>query len=261
MAASHPALQSLEQQLEAYAKSKPGDHGIAALDLRTGELVGVRADEHFPMASTVKIAVAANYLAQMENGRRSLDTPIAGKPASALLEAMMIRSDNYATDLLLRNLGGPRTIQAWLDQRGVEGIRIDRTISQLLSDRRDLFDRRDSSTPTAMVNLLRRIDDGQLLRPSSRQYLLALMARCSTGKNRIRGLLPTTTPVEHKTGTLSGLTADVGFITLADGRRLAVAFFERNGNERPQTIAAAARAIYEGFTTWMTMQAEPVLAQ
>ncbi|MDQ3483052.1 MAG: serine hydrolase, partial [Pseudomonadota bacterium] len=171
-AASSPPLQSLEHQLTILLSSKPGDHGIAALDLRTGELVGVRADEPFPMASTVKIAVAANYLAQVEHGRRSLDTRIGGRSASSLMEAMIIHSDNQATDLLLRDLGGPRTVQAWLAQRNVQGIRIDRTIAQLLNDRRDLNDIRDSSTPRAMVDLLRRIDGSDLLLASSRQYLL-----------------------------------------------------------------------------------------
>ncbi|HVF36984.1 MAG TPA: hypothetical protein VNA29_03475, partial [Sphingomicrobium sp.] len=58
------------------------------------------------------------------------------------------------------------------------------------------------------------------------------------------------TYVENKTGTLSGLTTDVGFITLPDGRRLAVAFFARHGANRPTTIAWAARSIYDGFT-WL----------
>jgi beta-lactamase class A len=40
----------------------------------------------------------------------------------------------------------------------------------------------------------------------------------------------------------------VGFITLPDGRRIAVAFFARGGTNRPRTIAEAARAIYYGFT-------------
>ena len=57
------------------------------------------------------------------------------------------------------------------------------------------------------------------------------------------------TQVEHKTGTLSGLSSDVGFITLPDGRRIAVAFFARGGTNRPRTIAQAARAIYDGFAT------------
>jgi len=251
-AATAPQLQTLEQQLASLTRDIPGDVGIAALDLKSGELISVRGDEPFPMASTVKIAVAANYLAQVEHGRRSLDDRIGGRSARSLMEAMMIRSDNYATDVLIRDLGGPDTIQAWLAQNEVKGLRVDRTIAQLLSARRDLYDVRDSSTPRAMVELLQRIDSGKLLRPESRATLLDLMARCKTGKNRIRGQLPYGVHVEHKTGTLNGLTTDVGFITLPDGRRLAVAFFARNGQERPRTIAWAARAVYDGFTHWLS---------
>jgi beta-lactamase class A len=102
-----------------------------------------------------------------------------------------------------------------------------------------------------MVELLRRIDSGQLLRPESRTYLLDMMARCMTGRNRMKALLPGGTRVEHKTGTLDGLTDDVGFITMPDGRRLAVAIFARGGTDRPRTIAQAARTIYDNFYRWM----------
>ena len=98
-----------------------------------------------------------------------------------------------------------------------------------------------------MVSLLQRLDSGTLLKPSSRSYLLDLMARCQTGKNRMRALLPSGTRVEHKTGTLNGLTTDVGFITLPDGRRLAIALFARHGTNRPSVLASAARKIYDGF--------------
>ncbi len=250
-AASSPQLQSLERQLAWLAAGKSSDVGIAALDLRTGELVSIRGDEPFPMASTVKIAVAANYLAQVEHGRRSLDDRIGGRSARSLMEAMIIHSDNHATDVLLRDLGGPRTVQAWLDQQNITGLRIDRNIAQLLRSKRDLRDVRDSSTPKAMVELLKRIDGGGLLASPSKSYLLDLMRRCQTGKNRIRGLLPFGARVENKTGTLSGLTTDVGFITLPDGRRIAVALFARYGANRPRTIAEAARAIYDGFTGWL----------
>ncbi len=250
-AASSPRLAPLEQQLAWLTAGQSSDVGIAALDLRTGEQVSVRGNEPFPMASTVKIAVAANYLAQVEHGRRSLDDTISGRSARSLMEAMIIRSDNHATDVLLRDLGGPETVQAWLDQQQITGLRIDRTIAQLLRAKRDLRDLRDSSTPTAMVGLLQRIDSGKLLRPTSKSYLLGLMARCKTGKNRIRGLLPFGTRVENKTGTLNGLTTDVGFITLPDGRRVAVALFARYGANRPRTIAEASRAIYDGFAGWL----------
>ena len=59
-------------------------------------------------------------------------------------------------------------------------------------------------------------------------------------------------PVEHKTGTLDGLADDVGFITMPDGHRVAVAIFTRGGTDRPQTIAETARAIYDGFKSIFT---------
>jgi beta-lactamase class A len=259
-AATTPALQSLEQKLAWLVADKQGDFGAAALDLKTGELVSINADEPFPMASTVKVAIAANYLSHVENGNRSLDDRIAGRSAANLMRAMIIHSDNYATDLLLKDLGGPETVQAWLKQHHVTGLRIDRNIAQLLRAKRDLRDIRDSSTPRAMVHLLQRLDSGKMLRPSSRSYLLDLMGRCMTGKNRIRGMLPAGARVEHKTGTLNGLSTDVGFITLPDGRRVAVAFFARYGSDRPRTIAQAAREIYYGFAAAVTSSFKPAFA-
>ena len=240
-------LKSLERQLRFLEAANPGNVGIAALDLSSGEMVSVHGDEPFPMASTVKVAIAAQYLAQVEAGRRTLDTMIGGRPARRHLEAMIIKSNNHSTDVILRDLGGPTKVQQWLTQNEVTGLRIDRTIARLLSDRRDLRDRRDSATPKAMVSLLQRLDSGTLLKPSSRTYLLGLMARCTTGKNRMPALLPYGTHVEHKTGTLNGLTTDVGFITLPDGRRLAIALFARHGTNRPSVLASAARKIYDGF--------------
>ena len=244
-------LRSLEQQLSSIEAGNPGNVGIAALDLSTGDMVAVRGDEAFPMASTVKVAIAAEYLSQVENGRRTLDTVIGGKPARKLLEEMIIHSNNLSTDIILRDLGGPAKVQRWLSDNNVSGLRIDRNIAQLLAARRDLYDRRDRSPPKAMVKLLQRIDSGTLIKPTGRNYLLSLMARCQTGKNRMRALLPFGTRVEHKTGTLDGLTTDVGFITLPDGRRLAVALFARHGANRPTTLANAARRIYDGFLSVM----------
>lgn len=242
-----PPLQPLEQRLAVLATENPGEYGIAALDLATGAMVSFNGDQPFPMASTMKIAVAAAYLSEVDAGRRRLDEAIAGTPAATLLDAMITRSDNRATDLLLASLGGPAAVDGWLRTHRLEGIRIDRTIAQLLGDRRDLRDIRDSSTPTAMLGLLRLIDSGDGLSPAARALLLDMMRRCATGSNRIRGLLPPGAGVEHKTGTLAGYTGDVGFLTLPDGRRIAVVFFARGGSNRPAVISTAARAIYDAF--------------
>jgi len=252
VAASSPSLINLEQQLASLVANKSADVGIAALDLNTGETVSIKGNTPFPMASTVKVAIAALYLAQVDNGRRSLDDRIGGTSARGLMARMLIHSDNRATDMLLNDLGGPNAVHDWLRDNGVTGLRVDRTIADLLRSKRDLWDHRDSSTPVAMVDFLKRIYKAELIKPESRNYLLDLMAQCQTGKNRMKALLPGV-PVEHKTGTLDGLTDDVGFITLPDGRRVAVAIFARGGRDRPRAIAETARAIYDGFRqvfTW-----------
>ena len=252
VAASSPNLLSLEQQLNSMVAGKSADVGIAALDLNSGETVSIKGNTPFPMASTVKVAVAALYLAQVDNGQRSLDDIINGQSARGLMRRMLVHSDNRATDILLADLGGPSAVHDWLQANGIKGLRVDRNISELLRSKRDLWDRRDSSTPVAMVDLLKRLYKAELIKPESRNYLLDLMAQCQTGRNRMKAMLPSGTPVEHKTGTLDGLADDVGFITMPDGHRVAVAIFTRGGNNRPQTIAQAARVIYDGFRAIFT---------
>lgn len=250
----HPAsaeaslnLRQLEHRLAMTARENPGEFGIAALDLATGEVIGFNGNEPFPMASTMKIAVAAAYLAEVDAGRRSLHETVGGATALSLMGRMMVRSDNRATDMLIGTLGGPREIDYWLRAHGLSGIRVDRNIAQLLSAHRDLRDIRDSSTPNAMLELLRLIDGDRALTPSSREILLDMMRRCATGANRIRGLMPQGARVENKTGTLNRYTSDVGYLTLPGGRRIAVALFARGGDNRPAVIATAARAIYDAF--------------
>jgi beta-lactamase class A len=248
--AEAPAMQhlrQLEQRLAATAIENPGEFGIAALDLSTGAVVGFNGDRPFPMASTMKIAVAAAYLAEVDAGRRSLDETAGGATALSLMDRMMVRSDNRATDQLIAMLGGPQAVDRWLRAQGLDGIRVDRNIAQLLSARRDLWDVRDSSTPVAMLELLRLVDGDRALTPRSRALLLDMMRRCATGANRIRGLMPRDAGIENKTGTLNRYASDVGFLTLPDGRRVAVALFARGGDNRAGVIATAARAIYDAF--------------
>ena len=236
----------VQNQLSMMVTSKSADVGIAAIDLKTGETVSVRGHQRYPMASTMKIAVAATYLSYVENGERSLNETIGGRSAASLMKAMMVRSDNHATDLLLRNLGGPRTVHKWLQWHNVEGLRVDRTIAQLLRAKRNLYEKEDSTTPLAFANFLKRLDKGELLKPWGRNYLLNLMAQCKTGSNRMKALLPAGS-VAHKTGTLNGYSSDVGFITLPNGHKVAIAIFARGGSNRPRAIAEAARAVYDGF--------------
>src|ERR1044072_8378775 len=150
LAQGQAPLRMLEQRLALTAAENPREYGISAPDVATGEPVSVNGNIAFPMASTVKVAVAATYLSEVDAGRRSLDDQVGGVSAATLMNAMLTRSDNHATDQLLAMLGGPATVDLWLRNHNLHGIRVDRNSAQLLSDRRDLRDERDSSTPIAM---------------------------------------------------------------------------------------------------------------
>ena len=246
-AASSPELIGLEHELNMLIAERSGEYGIAAVDLRDGSIVAVNGDASFPMASTVKLAIAATYLAGVDRGRFSLTDMISGRPAAKALELMIVRSDNYATDQLLATVGGPVAVQQWLLSQQITGMRVDRTIAQLLRERGHLADSQDVATPVAMVALLSRLDNGTVLTVQSRTLILELMRRCETGTRRIPALLPAGTLVEHKTGTLDGVTNDVGFITMPDGRRVAVAVFAKGGRDRQPVIAEVSRVIYDRF--------------
>ena len=63
-AASSPDLMSVERQLADLVSTRSGDFGIAAVDLTSGRNVSINGDRLFPMASTVKLAVAGTFLSR-----------------------------------------------------------------------------------------------------------------------------------------------------------------------------------------------------
>ena len=112
-------------------------------------------------------------------------------------------------------------------------------------------DPRDHTTPLAMLQLLLAIDGGTAMSPESREFLLGVMSRTRTGAGRIKGLLPKGTPVAHKTGTVGGIANDVGYVTLPDGRRFAIAVYtnssETSTSDRERAIAEVSRILYDFY--------------
>ena len=112
-------------------------------------------------------------------------------------------------------------------------------------------DPRDHATPLAMLQLLLAIDGGTAMSPESREFLLGVMSRTRTGAGRLKGLLPKGTPVAHKTGTVGGIANDVGYVTLPDGRRFAIAVFtnssETSVSDRERAIAEISRMLFDHF--------------
>ena len=197
-----------------------------------------------------------------------------------LLEVMIVHSDNSATDALLGLVGGPGEVTKWLRTVGIEDMRLDRSTADLL---RDFYgvepglahlaevaqkaqadpalviaaqpsfeaDPRDQSTPRAMLKLLIALAGEQALSANSSELLLGIMGRTITVPQRIPGLLPPGTAIARKSGTVGGVANDVGFVTLPDGRKLAMVVFTKSSTtpveSRDRAVAEAARILYDYF--------------
>lgn len=266
----------LAQRVAEIADGSQGRIGVAAIDLVTGEEVAILGDQRFPMASTSKIAIAATYLEGVDKGRWSLtsefplllpvpskafSTPVApvrkGEYMSALrlIDLMITRSSNPATDALLAAVGGPAAVNDWARRAGITEFNLTRDIATLVRDDGEInpavrIDMRDSATPRAMVQLLAGLYQGQWLSASSRHVIMDAMERCRTGVRRIPALMPAGVTVAHKTGSLNNTSSDIGIITGPDGNAVAVAIYVTGQGtrlNREGRIATIAKTIYDGY--------------
>jgi len=282
---------TLQHSLEALAQQvRPATLGIAVLDLSTGASASVNAEVAFPMMSVFKAPVAAAVLSRIDDGTLSLKQRVSitrdqvqGGSAipsvgahfhgermdftvEQLLKAAVSESDNTAVNALIRTVGGPDVVTAYLQAHDIKGMRVDldeagmgRILGGLppggqvpddeseaaASQRYErgyrafLADPRNRSTPDAAVVFLQKLAGGELLSPASTQHLLALM-EAQTIPNRLRAGLPSGPRFADKTGTSGALgqrTAaynDIGIITWPDGRRVLVAAFLMDSAMTPQ---------------------------
>jgi len=266
-----------ERQLASLADGSNGRIGVYAVDLNTGREVGVLADQRFPMASTSKVAIAATFLAGVDQGRWSLSSefelPGRGTYISARehLNLMITRSCNDCTDALLNAVGGPQAVNTWMRQTaGIYDFELTRNIAALVRndgriDPASQIAYEDSATPRAMGQLLAGVYQGKWLTPYSRQVLLDAMGGTVTGKRRMSSALPVSANLAHKTGTLSRTASDIGIFQTPDGHMVAAAIYVtgqsismavENGSRaeklearrlRDERIASITSALYSGF--------------
>jgi beta-lactamase class A len=178
-----------------------------------------------------------------------------------LLQRALTMSDNTANDRLLRFVGGPSAVRAFLQRKGLDNIRFGPgerllqaqtagltwqpdfavgnafararaklpALERIAAFERYVSDPPDGAAPVAIAAALARLKRGDLLSKSSSDYLIGTMESSHTGKQRMRGAVPIGWSFGHKTGTgqdLGGRTAgynDVGLLIAPDGKSYAIA--------------------------------------
>jgi beta-lactamase class A len=141
------APQGLQDELGQLWRAFPGKTGIAVQRIDGGPWsVSFRGADYFPQQSVSKLWVGLTVLDQIDQGRLTLQTPVAvtyndftmfqsivkdrvvangaqNFTVGQLLEYSLTKSDNTANDKLLWLVGGPGVVRRTLAEKGISGIR------------------------------------------------------------------------------------------------------------------------------------------
>jgi len=227
-------LGPIESALLKRIRAHKGTVGVAVIEPATGERWGVRADETFPSASLVKVAIMAETFERVQAGDLTLEDPLTilnvdRTGGSGILQHMRLPlevtvwdamylmgalSDNVATNVLLHKLG-PRRVSRRMESYGLPHTRV---FTQVNSEPEDSY-LPDSSrvyglgetTPNEMAELFRRLYRGEVVDPDASAQILWILSY-QMERTGIPRHLPYEVKVSHKTGTMPANRNDCGIV-------------------------------------------------
>ena len=268
----------LKAELEQFLSQCRATAGVSVKVLEDGEAFTINDTVLHPTLSVYKFPLALAVLHKVDKGKLKLDQTVhitkemlhpgtwspyrdvhpegnVDATISELLAYSVSRSDNNTTDILFDLLGGPAKVHQYIAGLGIKDMMIAANEYEMGEENR-LYD--NWSKSAAMVDLLGKFYSKKVLSEENTQLLVKLMTDTPTGINRMKGLLPATAIVAHKTGTSGtneeGITTavnDVGIITLPNGKHIAIAVFVTDSKESFETneyiIAHIAGAVWNHY--------------
>lgn len=272
------AQKTLKQEIQSIISGKDAKVGVAVLP-DNGEYIFVNDEKSYAMLSTFKFPLAMAVLSQMDKNGIPLDSTLLITPSDLLpntysplrdlhpkgyfrisiqdlLKYCVSQSDNNACDILIRHLGGTEYIQEYLDQLGIQNMTIAVTEEQMHQKREYAY--QNKTYPSAAVELLEKFMKKDLFSPVYQKFLEQIMIETTTGPDKLKGQLPDSVTVGHKTGSsdrdkkgLKIADNDMGFVLLPDGRHYSIAVFIMDSKETDQTnaaiIARISKAVYDHY--------------
>jgi beta-lactamase class A len=248
-----PPLHRLQSNIEAITKNVDAAWGIYVKSLQTGEELPLDADRQMETMSTIKIPLMVEVLEQIKTGKFSLSDkytfakadsqpgtgtiqrldPGAVMTVKDLITMMIIVSDNTATEVLYRMVGGPPAVNARMDALGLKATRAMNVPSKWFPELRaapstEQFYRDGKypfglSTPREMGTLLERMERGTLVDKPSSDLMLQIM-RGQLYRTRIPRYL-TGYRIPHKTGDFLPYVGDDVGVLEAPGKTIVLTVF------------------------------------
>ncbi len=245
-----------------------GKIGIYAINTNNNEIIAYRADEKFPVQSTLKMMGVAALLKQSEGNKKLLQEkihytkkdlvywhPVSGKylnegmTLEAMGEAATTYTDNPSMNLIMKRFGGPKFVTDFAHSIGNKSFNIEHYEGELNSDPKD---ERDISTPKDMAISTQKIMLGNALTKSNKKLLVTWMRNSVTGGNRIRAGVPMLWAVADKTGSGDyGVANDVGIAWSPRCEPIVLAIYtvqnKPTAKRREDILASATKIAFDEF--------------
>ncbi|MFC8128378.1 class A beta-lactamase [Streptomyces sp. NPDC057302] len=256
------AFKALERKFDARL-------GVYAVDTGTGREVAHNAGERFAYNSTFKALAAGAVLRKYSLSgldrkvTYSKDDLVANSPVTEkhvetgmtlgeLCDAAVRYSDNTAANLLFDKLGGPKGLDAVLEDLGDDVTRMDRREPDLSSWVPG--EKRDTSTPRALAKDLRAFVLGDVLRKGERAQLTKWLRTNTTGDHTIKAGVPKSWVVGDKTGTGTyyGARNDIAVVWRPDGAPIVISILsnraDKDAEPDDKLIAQAASVVVDSLS-------------
>ena len=234
------ATAALQRAIAERIAGVPGaEVAVSYRDLGHGESLDLRADVDFHAASTMKIPVMIQVLRDVDAGRLALDQRILlvnrfysimdgspylldrnddsdstvysriGErvPVADLVERMIVRSSNLATNALVALVGADRS-DATAHALGATRIRVLRGVED---SKAFAAGRNNTTTSNDLAVLLAHVERGDALLPASARLMKDVLLR-QEFNDEIPAGVPKGTPVAHKTGSITATLHDAAIV-------------------------------------------------
>ncbi|MBP2616744.1 class A beta-lactamase [Chryseobacterium jejuense] len=266
----------LTKTLQSIISNKKSDIGISIIGPYKKKITQINGNKLYPMLSTVKFPIALTVLHKIEKGELSLQQKLFIKKEELLedtwspfkkehpegnieisleeaMKWMVSYSDNNLTDILLRLIGGPESVQKFINNKSVI---IQNNEEDMHKDWQSQFV--NKITPNEAIKLLEAFYTRKILNKEHTKWLYTAMLNNATGIKRLKGKLPKDVKVAHRTGTsftnkagMTGAVNDYGIIELSDKKRIYIAVFVHDTYETVDNseaiIADIAKATYDYY--------------
>lgn len=256
--------QKLETSVTDTDRSLDGVMGVAIVDLTDNHQYLLHADDVYPQASSIKIAVLAELYRQSQQGKLKLTdsytvnasdlvpdsdimgglTPGVTKLTLRDVATMMVAvSDNSATNVLIDRVGMDN-VNALMTSLGLKHTLLRRKMMDLKAAGEG---RENVSTPKEMSTLLQQIYHGKVLNKEMTDDFFKVL---STHKDSwIPRYLPEGLKMANKPGALEGVRNDSGVIFVENRPYIicVMTTYLRRESDGEEAIARVSQAAYRMF--------------